>query len=228
MCPFCYIGKHHYEAALASFAHKDFIETEWQSFQLDPELPSTPSASSSTKEYLINRKGINEGQIDQMLHHVESMGAQAGLKFNMNNSIIANTFDAHRVIQLAKTKGLGEAMEERLFAAYFTEGKNVGNHEVLRSLGTEIGLTTEEVDQALTEDQYAYMVNQDKQESQQLGISGVPFFVLNNRYGISGAQPKEAILQTLEKAYQEWRKDNPALSMEIAQGPACQPDGTCN
>lgn len=228
MCPFCYIGKRNYEEALSSFPYKDFIETEWQSFQLDPDIPALSGASTSTKEYMITRKGISEEQIDQMLKHVERMGAEAGLDFNLKDSLIANTFDAHRIIQMAKSKGLGDAIEERLFAAYFTEGKDVSNHEVLKSLALEAGLSTEEVRQALTDDQYAYKVNQDKQESQQLGIKGVPFFVLNNHYGISGAQPKEAILKTLEKAFGEWKKDHPTFRMEVAQGPSCNPDGSCD
>lgn len=228
MCPFCYIGKHHYEAALAEFADKDFIETEWQSFQLDPEFPTGKDKNGSTKEYLMTRKGISEEQVDLMQDHVERMGRESGLDFYLNQSIMANSFDAHRLIQLAKTKGLDNVMEEKLFAAHFTSGEDVGDHDILKRLGTEAGLAGEEIEQALTDDRYAYLVNQDKRESEQLGIRGVPFFVLNNRYAISGAQPKEAILQTLEKAFGEWRKDNPVLQMEVSEGPACTPDGVCD
>ncbi|HSY60843.1 MAG TPA: DsbA family oxidoreductase, partial [Cytophaga sp.] len=137
------------------------------------------------------------------------------------------SFNAHRMIQLAKTKGLGDAAEERLFYAYFTEGKNFGNPDVLIELGKDIGLTEAEVKTALTDDSYAYKVTQDIQEAQQLGVRGVPFFVFDRKYAISGAQPPQAFLETLEKSFSEWRKENPASPFEVSNGPSCTTDGVC-
>jgi len=158
---------------------------------------------------------------------VIQMAKQAGLDYNFDKAVIVNSFNAHRMIQLAKTKGLGDAAEERLFLAYFTQGKNFGSTEVLIELGKDIGLTETEVQTALTDDSYAYKVRQDILEAQQLGVTGVPFFVFDRKYAISGAQPPQAFLETLEKSFSEWRKENPASPFEVSNGPSCSADGIC-
>ena len=227
MCPFCYIGKRNYEAGLKQFADSKNIEIEWKSFQLDPTIPQDKVITENTYQYLANSKGMSYEQSVQMHNSVVETAKKAGLEYNFEKSVVANSFNAHRMIQLAKTKGLGDAAEERLFFAYFTEGKNFGNTEILIELGNDIGRTEAEVHTALTDDSYAYKVRQDIQEAQQLGVRGVPFFVFDRKYAISGAQPPEAFLETLEKSFTEWRKENPSSTFEVSNGPSCSTDGIC-
>ena len=136
---------------------------------------------------------------------VIQMAKNVGLTYNFDKAIVANSFNAHKLIQLSKTKGLGDKLEERLFLAYFTEGKDLGNPETLIELGKEIGLDEEEITSAIESDDYAYKVQQDIQEAQNIGVSGVPFFVFNRKYGVSGAQPPEVFLKTLEQSFTDWR-----------------------
>lgn len=227
MCPFCYIGKRHYEAALSRFADKSNIEIVWKSFQLDPSIPENVEKGLTSAEYLASRKGISPDQVLGMHAQVTRMAAGAGLEYHLDEAAVYNSFKAHRIIQLAKTKGLGDVAEETFFKAHFTLNKDLGDIPTLIELGKEIGLTEAEVNEALTSDNYAYKVKQDIQEAQQIGVTGVPFFVFNRRYAVSGAQPSDAFLQTLEKSFAEWRKDNP-LQMEVISGNACTPGGDCN
>lgn len=227
MCPFCYIGKRHFESALSGFADTNNIEIVWKSFQLDPSIPESFDKSPGVYEYLAERKGISYEQSVQMHGQVVQMAKNTGLEYNFDKAVVANSFNAHRVIQLAKTKGLGDAAEERLFLAYFTEGKNFGSPVVLAELGKEIGLTEAEINEALTNKLYAEKVRQDIQEAASIGVSGVPFFVFDRKYAISGAQPTEAFTQTLEKSFAEWRAANPGISLEVSSGPSCTPDGEC-
>lgn len=213
MCPFCYIGKRNYESALAQFADRDHIEIVWKSFQLDPSIPEKTEAENVFR-YLAQRKGISYEQSVQMHQGVVQTAKNAGLEYNFDKAVVANSFKAHRMIQLAKTKGLGDAAEERLFYAYFTEGKNFGNPEVLTELGKEIGLTETEVQEALTDETYAQKVKADIQEAGSLGVNGVPFFVFDRKYAISGAQPPAAFLQALQQSFTEWQKDSPVVSMQ--------------
>lgn len=224
MCPFCYIGKRNYEAGLKQFADSKNIEIIWKSFQLDPTIPQE-AVSENVYQYLADRKGMSYEQSVQMHESVVATAKRAGLDYNFDKAVIANSFNAHRMIQLAKTKGLGDAAEERLFYAYFTEGKNFGSTDVLIELGKDIGLTEAEVKTALTDDSYAYKVKQDIQEAQQLGVRGVPFFVFDRKYAVSGAQPPQAFLETLERSFSEWRKENPASPFEVSEGPSCSVDG---
>jgi predicted DsbA family dithiol-disulfide isomerase len=227
MCPFCYIGKRNYEAGLKQFADSNNIEIIWKSFQLDPTIPQETDGTENVYEYLAARKGMSYEQSVHMHDSVVATAKKAGLEYNFDKAVIANSFNAHRMIQLAKTKGLGDAAEERLFYAYFTEGKNFGNTDILIGLGKDIGLTESEVKTALTDDAYAYKVTHDIQEAQQLGVRGVPFFVFDRKYAISGAQPPQAFLETLERSFSEWRKENPVSPFEVSEGPSCTTDGTC-
>lgn len=227
MCPFCYIGKRHYEAALKQFADSSNVEIVWKSFQLDPTTPEHFDKKMSINEYLSERKGISVSQAKAMNNQVAQMAKEAGLNYNLDNAVISNSFKAHRVIQLAKTKGLGDAIEERLFKAYFTEGKDFGDTATLIALGKEIGLSEADVNTALTNDDYAYKVKQDIQEAQTLGVSGVPFFVFDRKYGVSGAQPVDVFVQTLQKSFAEWRKANPAVELKVTGGNVCTPEGEC-
>jgi len=198
MCPFCYIGKRKLEAALAAFPQRDEVEIEWKSFQLDPSITAQPG--KDVYSYLAERKGMTVEQSKQMHAQVIASAKEAGLDYHFEKAVIANSFDAHRLVQLAKTKGLGDAAEERIFRAYFTEGEDAGNHETLIKLGEEIGIPAEESRKALSDGSFASEVHADIEEAQQLGVRGVPFFVFDRKYAVSGAQPVEVFTQTLEKA----------------------------
>ena len=206
MCPFCYIGKRNYEAALEQFADRNNVEIEWHSFQLDPTIPAHTEKKSSVYQYLADRKGISYEQSVEMHERIIQTAKAAGLTYHLDKAIVANSYDAHKMIQLAKTKGLGDVAEERLFLAYFTEGADMGNPEQLLKLGKEIGLTEADILEALESDEYAYRVRQDIQEAQSIGVTGVPFFVFNRKYGVSGAQPPQIFLQTLEQSFKEWER----------------------
>ena len=208
MCPFCYIGKRNYETALQQFSQNDQVEIEWHSFQLDPTIPETTNEKISVYQYLADRKGMTYEQSVNMHKGVIETAKNAGLTYNFDKAIVANSFSAHKMIQLAKTKGLGDAIEERLFLAYFTQGKDLGNVDILVELGEETGLKKDEIISAIQSDEFAYKVKTDIQEAQNIGVRGVPFFVFNRKYGISGAQPPKAFLQTLEQSFKDWEKSN--------------------
>jgi len=225
MCPFCYIGKRKFEAALDDFAHKNEIEIVWKSFQLNPDMVT--DESKSINQYLAEVKGWSLSQAKQMNDHVTGMAQEVGLHYDFDKAVVANSFDAHRLIQLAKKQGLGDAMEERLFRAYFTEGANIADADTLTRLGTEIGLDTAEVKEVLASQQYAQDVAQDIYESRQVGARGVPFFVFNQKYAVSGAQAPQTFLGALNKAYGEWQAANPGRQTTLQEGPVCTPDGDC-
>ena len=225
MCPFCYIGKRNFEKALTQFAEKEKIEIVWKSFQLDASVPDI--ATESYEEYLVKRKGLSAEQVKGMLQNVTQMAREAGLDYHFDRSVIVNSLKAHRLIQFAKTRNLGDEAEERLFHAFFTEGKSIADIDTLTQLGVEIGLDATELQAAFTDEQYAYQVNQDIQEARQIGVNGVPFFVFNRKYAISGAQPPQAFLETLRKSFDEWQKLNPQPMLNIQQGNSCSIDGVC-
>ncbi|MES2779784.1 MAG: DsbA family oxidoreductase [Bacteroidota bacterium] len=220
MCPFCYIGKRRFEGALAKFEHKDEIEVVWKSFQLQPDLKT--DTSKSTLEHLAQSKGWSLDYTKQVTSNVVAMANDVGLAYNFDKAIVANSFDAHRLSHYAKSKGKGDAMEEQLFKAYFIDGKNTADHQTLTALATAIGLDPKEVVQVLSTDAYAKDVQQDIYESQQIGVNGVPFFVLNNKYAISGAQAPETFLGALQKAWSE------IPQTDTLEGGVCTPDGNCD
>jgi protein disulfide-isomerase len=223
MCPFCYIGKRNFEAAMAKFQHAAHIEVEWKSFQLDPGIPMGKVQTKSVYEYLADRKGISLEESKEMHQQVVEMAEKAGLKYNFDKAVVANSLLAHRVIQMAKTKGLGDQAEERFFLAYFTQGKDMSDTATLMELGKDIGLKESEVNEALTNDVYAYKITQDIQESGPLGLRGVPYFVLDRKFAISGAQPVSVFTSTLERAYGDWIKANPQVLQVTGDGPVCDP-----
>jgi len=223
MCPFCYIGKRRFEAALEKSAHKDEIEIEWKSFQLNPDMVTNPGININ--QYLADVKGWSLEQAEEMNAHVTGMAAEAGLTYNFDKAVIANSFKAHRFTHLAKKHGLGDAAEEQLFKAYFTDGKNTDDMNTLIELGVAIGIDAAEVKQTLESDAFAEEVRYDIYESQQLGIRGVPFFVLDRKYGVSGAQAVPVFEETIEKAFAEWKQATPKLN--VIEGESCGPDGNC-
>ncbi len=217
MCPFCYIGKRNFEAALKEFDAKDEIEIEWKSFQLDPTIPKTFEQKVSTYEYLAERKGMSVERSKELHDHVVETARKVGLTYNFDKSVVANSFDAHKLIQFATTKGLGDAAEESLFKAYFTDGKDMSDHPTLIQLGKEIGLKEEEIKVVLTSEEFEAKVNFDISEGHQLGVTGVPFFVFDRKYAVSGAQPIETFLNALKQSHAESKNE----------GATCSPGGGC-
>lgn len=208
MCPFCYIGKRNFEAALNNFPNKELIEVEWKSFQLDPTIPEKLPQQASIYEYVAERKGMSYEQSRELHQQVIQYANSVGLTYNFDKAIVANSLNAHQIIQFAKAKGLGDQAEERFFYAYFTEGKNLGDISTLKELGKEIGLAEVEVDEALTNPVYVQKVHSEVNDAQALGLRGVPFFVINRKYGIAGAQQPAEIGRALEKAFGEWQHEH--------------------
>jgi predicted DsbA family dithiol-disulfide isomerase len=226
MCPFCYIGKRHFEKALESFPNKADIEVEWKSFQLNPDMKTEPG--KNINEYLAEHKGWSVEQARQANEYVTGMAAQAGLRYDMDRAVVANSFDAHRMIQLAKQSGKGDAMEENLFKAYFTEGENIADHATLIRLAEAAGVDKDRAAAALQGGEFAEAVERDIYEAQQISVRGVPFFVLNDRYAVSGAQPVESFAGAIGTAWKEWKQGQPALqNLGTAEGDACGIDGNC-
>ncbi len=225
MCPFCYIGKRNFETALEQFPDKNHVEVVWKSFQLDPDMPEV--AEESYGEYLVKRKGMGSEQVKGMLANVTESAKQVGLDYQFDRSVMVNSFLAHKLLQFAKTRNKGDQAEERLFRAFFTEGKNIADIQTLLQLGQEIDLDESELKTALADEKYGYDVNQDIQEARNIGVTGVPFFVFDRKYAVSGAQPPEAFSQSLQKAFSEWRAKNPEIKIEVTQGQSCSTDGIC-
>lgn len=221
-CPWCYIGKRHLEAALAEFPHKDEVEIMWRAFELDP---SAPRVRDTSKEHYADRLaakyGMTRAQAQQKLDHMTQTAAQDGLDFRFDRVTPGNTFDAHRLLHLAHERGVQDALKERLLLAYMTEGAAIGDPEVLAVLAREAGLDEAEARALLSGDRFAAEVRQDERLARELGINGVPFFVLSGRLGVSGAQPASVLRSALDKAWSELA----AQPETFAEGAVCGPDG---
>jgi len=224
-CPFCYIGKKKFEQALGRFSQKDKVEVEWHSFELDPHL--TTDKGVNVYDYLARRKNINRETSVNIHKHVTEMAREVGLDYQFDISVVANSFDAHRLIQFAKQSGLAEAAEERLFRAYFTEGKDISDHLTLIILGDEIGLDRKLVKQMLDSDAFGDEVRYEQKQAHDIGINGVPFFIINDRYAVSGAQPAEIFLQALEKGWQEYERENLREIAPTPNGKTCEIGENC-
>ena len=221
VCPFCYLGKRKFEKALNNFEAKDKVEIVYRSFQLDPEMNYKPG--QSVHEYLAERKGVTAEKGKQMNDQMAALAKEEGLDYRFDQAIINNTLDAHRLLHFAQTQGVQQQMVELLFAAYYTEGKNIGDHDTLASIAVQAGLDKNAVLEMLKTDQFVNEVRQDQYEAEQVGARGVPFFVFNNRYAVSGAQPPEVFTRVLEKV---WEEEQP-LQVNEATG-FCTPDRVCN
>lgn len=223
MCPFCYIGKRNFEQALKSFDHAKDLEVLWRSFELSPDMKTDPS--KSTYEHLAESKGWTLDYTKKVHDHLTLRAKEAGLDYHFDTVVPANSFNAHRLSHLALEHKLQNEIEERLFAAHFTEGKNIDDQETLVQLGVETGLPEKEIRDMLQSDKYSDEVEKDKYMASQVGVQGVPFFVFNNKYAISGAQPVETFLETLNKAYQEFNEEKKSIS--TLDGDSCSIDGNC-
>jgi predicted DsbA family dithiol-disulfide isomerase len=201
VCPWCYIGKRRFEAALEGFEHRDDVTVLWHSFELDPDAP--PVAAGRSAERLAEKYGMSVEEAAGRQAEITTLAAQDGLTYDLAESRGGNTFDAHRLIHLAAEHGLGDATMERLMSAYFSEREPIGDRDTLQRLAAEVGLPAEEVREVLDGERYADAVRADERAATQVGIRGVPFFVLGRKYGVSGAQPAEVLRQALQQAWDE-------------------------
>ncbi|MEI6881076.1 MAG: DsbA family oxidoreductase [Bacteroidota bacterium] len=200
MCPFCYIGKRRFENALAQFENKDEVEIVWRSFQLNPTLQTDPS--KNTIEHLAESKGWDMDYTRKTTDYVVNMAKELGLNYDFEKAIVANSFKAHRLLHLAKQNQVQNECEEKLFEAYFIHGKNIDDNDVLLELGLSLGIDSDVILDMLSSDAFASDVESDIYQAQQIGVQGVPFFVFDNKYAISGAQQSETFLAALYKAKQ--------------------------
>ncbi|GAA5065020.1 putative DsbA family dithiol-disulfide isomerase [Thermocatellispora tengchongensis] len=198
VCPWCYIGRRRLEKALARYERADEVEVIWRGFQLDPT--QRRGENIPTVEMLSTKYGVTPQQAKAMNDKVSALAAEEGLTYHLDDALTANTFDAHRLACFAATRGLGDAMHERLQRAALTDGEAIDDVDTLTRLATEVGLPSDATRTVLDGDAYAEDVRADIQEAQALGVRGVPFYVIDRTYGISGAQPVEVILDALHRA----------------------------
>jgi len=201
LCPWCYIGKRQFEQALEQFSHKDEVEVQYHSFELDPNADRDPGMDSF--ELLAKKYGVTREKAADMHRNVSERAAGVGLEYHLDVTKPTNSFDAHRLIHFAASKGRAHEMVEKLSAAYLTEGKHIGDPGSLQAIAAAAGLDTHETAEVLNSDAFAAQVRADEQEAGQLGIKGVPFFVFDRKYGVSGAQGSEVFGEVLKKAWGE-------------------------
>ena len=221
VCPWCYIGKRHLEQALAGFQHRDQVEVVYRSFELDPTAPEVPV--ETTVESLAKKFGTDVAGARELMKRADGVAASVGLEFRHADAPHARTVDAHRLLNLALAEGRQAELKEALLAAYFSRGASMGDHEVLRKVAVDVGLDPGRVDEVLESDEYVDAVHADIAQARAYGATGVPFFVVDQRYGVSGAQPTEVFSQLLERA---WADSHPVVQLVGGPGAdACGPDG---
>jgi predicted DsbA family dithiol-disulfide isomerase len=215
VCPWCYIGKRRFEEALARFPHRDAVTITWRSFELDPHAPR--ESQESLDERLARKMRTTPAQAAELNAHVSALAAGDGLEYHLDQAKPGNTFDAHRLIHLAASKGVQDAVTERLMRAYFTDGLPIGDAETLARAVAEVGLEAADARAALASGAYAEDVRADEARAAEFGISGVPFFVLDERFGVSGAQPPDLFLNALQTA---WAASRPGAIIREEPGSA--------
>lgn len=223
-CPFCYIGKRRLERALERFEHRDHVDIVFRSFELDPYAPV--DQEESIAEMLAKKYGMSVDEAKKMNESVAAQAASVGLTFRFDRVQLTNTFTAHRLVHFAKTKGKALELTDKLFQAYFSDGVHLNDEAALIDIAASVGLARADVRAVIQdESEYADGVRADETEAQRLGVRGVPFFVLNEKYALSGAQPEEVFLQAFEKVWQEEEK-KPVLESLSDDGASCG-DGEC-
>jgi predicted DsbA family dithiol-disulfide isomerase len=213
VCPWCYIGKRRLESALEKFPHRDDVEIVWRSFQLDPSIPE--GETHPTLPALAAKYRTSEDAMRANMARVEQLAADEGLDYHLADGVSGNTLRAHELLHLAAEHGLRNRLKERLLHAHFEEGRSVFDVDSLVSLAVEVGLDEAEVREALADRRYLAAVREDGATAQALGATGVPFFVVDRKYGAAGAQPAELLLQILERA---WAEANPLTTVPAADG----------
>jgi predicted DsbA family dithiol-disulfide isomerase len=222
VCPWCYIGKRRFEQALEGFEHKDEVTIVWRSFELDRNAP--PERTGSYAEMLGRKYGRGPEWAERSLQHMTDVAAEEGLEFDFGGVRPGNTFDAHRLLHLAAERGLQGELKERFLRAYFTEGQPVGDHEAITRLAVEVGLDEDEVRTVLAEGTYADHVRADEAAAEELDVTGVPFFVLDRKFAVSGAQDVSVFARALDRA---WERLRPALEVVGSPGDEDCADGSC-
>ena len=217
-CPWCYVGKRRFEAALSGFEHRDEVTVTWRSFELDPAAPRERGGDRAT--HLAEKYGTTRERALEMQRHMTEVAATEGLEFRFDRARSGNTFDAHRLLHLAAEHGLQDALKERLMRAYLTEGRLIGDPEVLEELGVAAGLPRPAVAELLASDRFAAEVREDERTAAALGIHAVPFFVVDRALGASGAQPPEVLAEMLRRGWEA----RPKLAV-VADGETCGVDG---
>jgi len=217
-CPWCYVGKRRFEAALADFEHRDGVQVTWRSFELDPTAPRERESDGAT--HLAQKYGTTREEALAMQQRMTDTAAAAGLRFRFDIARGGNTFDAHRVLHLAAAHGLQDEMKERVMRGYLSEGELICDHAVLERLAVEVGLAADAVRSVLAGDAYADAVRDDERVAAGLGIHAVPFFVVDRAVGASGAQPPAVLLELLRQAWPQ----EPAIEV-VADGASCGPEG---
>ena len=218
-CPWCYIGKRRLETALDGYPHREEIEVTWHSYQLDPSLPEHYEGTEA--EYLASRKGMPEEQVRQMFGHVAEQAAGEGLSYDFDALVVANSARAHELLHLAKDRGDADAVKEALLSAHFEHGADIGDVDTLVRVGVGAGLDEGEIRAALEDGRYAAAVASDIDMARQIGVTGVPFVVVDMKYAVSGAQPPEVFREVLDTA---WSERTPAVQV-VQSGDVCGPDG---
>ncbi|WP_096437904.1 DsbA family oxidoreductase [Alteribacter populi] len=223
VCPFCYIGKRRLEGALERFEHKDEVEVAFKSFQLDASAEK--GSGKSMHDLLAAKYGMSYDQAKAMTDQMTDQAKDEGLDYYFDTMIPTNTEDAHRLSHYANEQGKMDDMIERVMYAFFTESLDVSDHDTLVKLAEEVGLDKEEARAVLSEGKYRDQVLQDQQEGTQIGVQGVPFFVFNQKYAVSGAQPTDAFLEVLEKVRKEEQEEAPVKVLnDDAVGQSCSDD----
>ncbi|MDN5933628.1 MAG: DsbA family oxidoreductase [Pseudonocardia sp.] len=224
VCPWCAIGKRRFESALERFAHRDEVTVRWRSFELDPAAPR--ERAGTLVEHLAQKYGTTPEQALGMIGQMSEAAAVEAWEFDLEHARGGNTVDAHRLIHLGAEHGVQDAVKERLLRAYVSEGEPIGDHDALTRLAVEAGLDEAEVREVLGGDRHLDAVRADERQARAYGINGVPFFVVDAKYGVSGAQPADALLEVLETA---WADAHPLQVLSPAggtDGDACA-DGSC-
>lgn len=218
-CPYCYIGKRHLENALQQFAHADTVQIVHKAFELDPTAGK--DVTTTTQQRIERKYRRTSAGAMEFIRNVENAGKQVGLDMNYETVQYTNTFDAHRLTKLAETQGKANELHERLMKAYFTENLPLSHSETLVKCAEDVGISREAVEDLLNSDHFTQEARQDEQDAYRIGVQGVPFFVIDGKIGLSGAQPTEYLLQALNQAWNEQVKDS------IIVGQSCGIDG-CN
>ncbi len=220
-CPWCFVGKRRLEAALAQLPQRDQVQVVWRAFELDPQAPRERDRSVSYAERLSKKYGSPLAQAKTQIARMVDTAKADGLDFDFEHIRPGNTFDAHRLLHLAEERGVQDAVKERFLRGYMTEGEAIGDVATLERLATEAGLPAEDVRAVLSSDAYTKEVRADEQEARELSINGVPFFVIDERFAVSGAQPAELLLGALKRAF----ADRAAQPTHFEEGAVCGPDG---
>ncbi len=218
-CPWCYLGKRRFESALAQFEHRDQVEVTWRSYQLDPSAPQTSDAT--VNQVLAKKHGMSVEQVKATTSQISELGTEMGIDYHFEKAQYGNTFDAHRLLHLATHHDLQDAAKERFLKAYFSEGVAIGDHDTLIKLISEVGIDPDEARAVLDSDEYADEVRSDERRARMFGVNGVPFFAIDEKYGISGAQPTEVFSEVLEKV---WGEEHPLI--KVSSG--TQDAGACD